>query len=158
MINKPLVENIVRYREQAVPALTRFLEATLRSSYPNRFAVIEALYTGQRLAEEQVPGIKSIYGITSRLNTVTDPLILTYLGGLYEKLNETESFGPALSALVNMAVTRYPQPNLTRNIMADAPESLGGAVLEMIARKSAQETVNELKKQLHPALFRPPGQ
>lgn len=155
IMNRPLVEQIVRYREQAVPALYRFFDQHLRSPGINVLAITEALFTAQRLAESKVSNVKQLYGVTSRLNTITDPLILTYLGGFYEKLAEYESFGPTLSALINMAVTRFPPPNLNRNPSVDAPESLGGAVLEMIAKKTARETVNELRKQLRPEVFRP---
>ncbi len=144
VMNRSLVENIVRYGESAIPVLFGYIDALLQQPALNRLAIVEALYTGQRLAENKVNGVNKLYGVTCRLNTVKDPLILTYLGGFYEKLNEVESFGPTLSALINMAVTQYPQPNLRQNPTLDAPESLGGAVLEMIAQKTARETVKQL--------------
>jgi hypothetical protein len=152
-MNQPLIAAIVNHREKAVPALADFLDRHLKAPRPHPLVLAEALMTAQKLAEAETPGVQSLYGIASRLNSWPDPIVQTYLGGFYEKLKNEESFGPALSTLVNMAVTRYPRPNPGRKISIDPPESMGGAVLSLIAHKTAQETVRQLIEAVQSGAF-----
>ncbi len=149
-LNTPLIQAIVSYKSQAVPLLGNFLQQQVFEINQNRPQklpqVIEALYTADQLLEAGVVEAGELYGITSALNTHPNPILQIYLAGFYRKLNRPEAFGPMLSSLVHQAQTQYYQPLP----MLNPSEEVGGTVLSMIAKASAQETVKQLLPYLSP--------
>ncbi len=134
--NEPLVQEISRYREHAVPVLYNFLSTV--QSIP---ALLEGLHTATRLAKTQVQNASSLYAAVSRWNTHPDPLVQIYLAGLYREIKEPATFGPMLATLVHRAVTQYPlQSTPNYNIT----EEVGGTLLQQIASRTADETVKRL--------------
>lgn len=134
--NEPLVNRIVRYGADAVPAMYRFL-----STVQYVPALLEGLYTAQRLAQAGIKEAAGLYPAVSRWNTNPDPLIQIYLSGFYRHINIPTTFGPMLSTLINQSVNRYPlQSSPTYNIT----EEVGGTVLQQIAEHTANETVRRL--------------
>lgn len=134
--NEPLVQEICRYREQAIPALYQFLSTV--QTIP---ALLEGVHTATRLAKIQVQNTSSLYAAVSRWNTNPDPLVQIYLAGLYREIQEPATFGPMLATLVHRAVTQYPlQSTPNYNIT----EEVGGTLLQQIASRTADETVKRL--------------
>ncbi len=134
--NEPLIQSIVALREQALPALQLFLLSA--SNVP---AVLEAIQVAGRMQAAGVNGIERLYPALARWNGNPDPLIQTALARFYGKLNEPRAFGPLLSTLVNRAVNQYAMLGLPAY---NVSEEAGAALLEQIARRSAQETLRQL--------------
>jgi hypothetical protein len=141
--NYPLIEAIVNQREQAVPVLYQHILQTPVEDVPK---IVEQIYTAQRLAEAGVRGVEKLYGAVSRWNGHPDPYVQIYLAGLYRKLGLPETFGPLVAGLVREAVYHYPG----RSLWLDPTEETGGAVLQLIAEKTAEETVKRLLPYLRP--------
>ncbi|MBY0451150.1 MAG: hypothetical protein K2X01_11055 [Cyanobacteria bacterium] len=142
--NEPLIRSIIQYRDAAVPVLSNILnQAGYGIPYPSVPAIVETLYTAQRLAQAGV-NTESLYPAASRLNTHPDPLVQIYLAGFYRQLKEPAAFGPMLSTLINQAVTQYPHPLSSWNVS----EEVGGTVLQQIANRTAEETVRRLQPYL----------
>jgi hypothetical protein len=129
-LNLPLVEQIVAYREAAIPALYGFL-----SQSQNILAICEALYTAQRLCETGVQGVGQLYGATQFLHNNPHPLVQIYLSGFYRKLNAPETFGPLLTMLMRNAL----QPGPPVPGAFNPQEEVGGAILDLIANKAAEK-------------------
>lgn len=134
-LNAPLIETIVRYREQAVPVLCQFMSNT-----QNMLSMVEALYTSQRLAEERVSNVPMLYGVTQHWNNNPHPLVQIYLAGFYRKLNAPHTLGPMLSMMMRNAL----QPGPPIPSAFNPQEEIGGTVLDLIANKSADETMKRL--------------
>lgn len=135
-LNLPLVETIVRFREAAVPLLCQFLAGT-----QNILAMAEGLYTAQRLAEERVSNVGMIYGVTKHWHTQPHPLVQIYLSGFYRKLNAPETLGPLATMLLRNAL----QPGPPIPPAFDPQEEVGGAILDLIAHKAADETMRRIQ-------------
>ncbi len=145
--NQPLVQAIVSYGAEAVPAL----ENQLRQAIPKMnqaslnkqilFPVIESIFTAQELLKSGVLEARRLYDTTSFLNTHPNPILQIYLAGFYRQLTgRPEAFGPMLSTLMQQSQRQYPQSNPALN----PSEEVGGTVLSMIAKASAEETVKQL--------------
>lgn len=135
-LNGPLIDTLVNYREATPPALYN----TLANTY-NLMTLVEGLYTAQRLAEAGVSNVGMLYGATQRLHQHPHPLVQIYLAGFYRALNAPHTLGPLLSMLVKNAV--LPGPPIPSAF--DPQEEIGGAILDLIARKSATETLRLLR-------------
>lgn len=138
-LNYPLIETIVRQRENAVPFLCQYL-----SGAQTMLTMVEGLYTAQRLAEERVQNVQMLYGVTQHWHNNPHPLVQIYLSGFYRKLNAPQSLGPLLSMLVKNAVTPGPAIPAAFN----PQEEVGGAILDLIANKAADETLRRLQPYL----------
>jgi hypothetical protein len=135
-LNGPLIDTLVNYREATPPVLYN----TLANTY-NLMTLVEGLYTAQRLAETRVSNVEMLYGATQRLHSHPHPLVQIYLAGFYRALNAPHTLGPLLSMLVKNAV--MPGPPVPSAF--DPQEEIGGAILDLIARKSASETLRLLR-------------
>lgn len=135
-IDEPLVEAIVAHGEEAILPLMAFFTHPQES-----VALAEGIYAAQRLAENGVKGVDTLYGPLSRYNASPDALIQIYLAGFYRTIDEPAAFGPLLGTLIHHSLRHYPaqgEPNT--NII----EEVGGAILQILARESAKETVKML--------------
>lgn len=134
--NEPLVQAIMAHREAAVPALYQFLSTV--QWVP---AFLEGIQVAHKMAEAGVANIASLYPAVSQWNTNPDPLVQIYLAGLYRQMKIPTTFGPMLATLVNRAVYEYPlQSSPAYNIT----EEVGGTVLQQIADRTAEATVQRL--------------
>lgn len=152
--NEPLVQQIVAYREQAIP----MLGLLLGNSDTGMQTLKEGLYTAEKLADARITNVAQLYPSLQRLNSHPDPSIQVHLARLYRKMDEPRVFGPLLSTLVNAASTQYPmQASPTNNVS----EETGAALLSQIARRTAEETVQRLLPFLQgrviPSPMQPPG-
>ena len=138
--NEPLIQQIVRLREGALPALAQFLQQRIPFVDRNPLPIIEALRTAEILSDAGVFQVKQLYEQTSHLNTNPNPLLQIYLAGFYRKINQPETFGPMLSSLMNYTLTQYTNNHPHLN----PTEEVGGTVLSQIAKASAAETVKQL--------------
>lgn len=129
-LNYPLVEQIVAFREAALPSLYQLMSQT-----QNILTMCEALYAAQRLAENRVNGVNQLYGVTQFWHNNAHPLVQIYLSGFYRKLNAPETFGPLMTMLVRNALQAGPPIPGAFN----PQEEIGGAVLDLIANKAAEK-------------------
>jgi hypothetical protein len=135
-MDEPLIDNIAAYGEQAIPYLAAFFN---RPQPP--IALAEGIYAAQKLAQNKVKGVETLYGYLSRYNASPNPLIQTYLAGFYRRIDQPAAFGPMLGTMIQQSVYNYPlQGDPNRNIS----EEVGGSVLKIIAKESAKETVKML--------------
>jgi len=123
--NYPLVNEIVSYREKAVPAVESFLKAVL-----DERQISEGLYVLDRMIDAGVKGIEKTYPTISRFNNTNSPTIQVMLSGIYRKTKPPEAFGPLVGMLVRGSLS--PQ-----NPYFDPSEEIGGAVLEYLRDKNA---------------------
>ncbi len=144
--NQPLIQSLVNYGEQTVPALEQFLRQTIPQVNHRLPQVLEAIFTAEQLLEAGVVGARRLYDVTSYLNTHPSPLLQIYLAGFYRELNRPEAFGPMFSTLMHQTQNQYHQQNPILN----PTEEVGGTVLSMIAKASADETVKQLLPYLSP--------
>ena len=135
--NRPLIQQILPYREQALPYLYQYL-----STVQNMQGFIEGVYAAEELAETGTQNVASLYPAVSRWNTNPDPLVQIYLAGFYRELNIPTTFGPMLATLINQSVNRYPMQS---SPMYNITEEVGGTVLQQIADRTADEVIKQLK-------------
>jgi hypothetical protein len=134
--NEPLVQAIVQCRERALPQLKSLFESTIRIP-----TMLEGLYAAEKLADAHVADINLLYPALQRWNSHPDPTIQMHLARLYRKMGEPRTFGPMLATLVNGAMTQYSmQSSPTYNVSEEA----GATVLNQIAQRTADETVQRL--------------
>ena len=139
-MNELLIDAIVAYRERAILPLMKFFNQPQRS-----FALAEGLYTAQKLAENNVKGVETLYGPISRYNASPDALVQIYLAGFYRSIDEPAAFGPLLGTLIRQSVYNYPSQGEPNSNIA---EEVGGAILQILARESAKETMKMLRPYL----------
>lgn len=135
--NRPLIQQILPYREQALPYLYQYL-----STVQHMPGFIEAVYTAEELAESGTQNVASLYPAISKWNTNPDPLVQIYLAGLYRELKIPTTFGPMMATLINQSVNRYP---LQSSPMYNITEEVGGTVLQQIADRTADAVIQQLK-------------
>jgi hypothetical protein len=140
--NEALVQNIVNYREHAIPALKTLFLST--NSTPT---LLEGLYTASKMADARVTGMEQLYPALTRWNSHPDPTIQMHLARFYRKINEPKTFGPMLATAVNYAVNQYP---MISSPAYNVTEEVGETVLNQIATRTAQETVRQLMPYLQP--------
>lgn len=123
--NQPLVNEIVSYREYALPALANILNTS-----KDEKQICETLYTLDKMIENNVKGVKHLYPHMSRFNNTDSPNIQVYLAGLYRKMLLPDSFGPLVKMLVRDSINP-PQAKF------DPTEEIGGAILDYLRAKGA---------------------
>lgn len=146
LFNEPLIQRLVMGGAATPPLLAQHLLALARLQNPPLAPLLETLYAANRLADAGVSTISDIYPAASLFNTHPHPLTQIYLAGLYRKLNRPESFGPLLATLTHQAVSAYGG----QAPMTALSEEVGGAVLQLIANRTAEETVKRLRPYLSP--------
>ncbi|MBK8191015.1 MAG: hypothetical protein IPK79_11260 [Vampirovibrionales bacterium] len=153
--NEPLVQRLTQGGAQTTPLLSRSLMMLARFANPPLPALLETLYVANCLADVGVPNIGDLYPAASAFNTHPHPLTQIYLAGLYRKLNRPEAFGPLLATLTHQAVSAYP----AQTPMTGVTEEVGGAALQLIANRTAEETVRRLAPylRLNPPAISPGG-
>jgi hypothetical protein len=134
--NEPLVQSLVNYREQAIPALKSWFQSTNTTTN-----VLEGLEVAARMADAQVQGLEQLYPAVSRWNSHPDPTIQMQLARFYRKINEPKTFGPMLATAVNYATLQYPSISMP---VYNVTEEVGETLLNQIANRTAQETVRQL--------------
>lgn len=143
--NEPLVQQIVSHGGAAIPALESAFWGL--SSIP---ALVEGLYAATKLAEARTPHIGRLSQSLIRWNSHPDPVVQIHLARFYRQINEPNTFGPMLSTLVNQAVQQYAtQATPVFNISAET----GHTVLEQIAQRTADATVQRLVPYLQPFML-----
>lgn len=147
LYNEPLVQSLVNCREMAIPALKILFQST--SNTPN---LLEGLYTVTKMAEARVNNLEQLYPALTRWNSHPDPTIQMHLARFYRKINEPKTFGPMLSTAVNYAVNMYP---MASSSSYNVTEEVGATLLDQIAERTAQATVQKLLPYLQPRPFQP---
>jgi hypothetical protein len=145
--NEPLVQSIVRFREAALPALKLMLSST--SSTPT---ILESIYTATQMAENGVKGADQLYSTIARFNHHIDPTVQMQLARFYGKINEPKAIGPLLTTAFHYAANQYPMGSYSAYRFS---EEAGEAVLNQLARRTAQETVRQLMPFLSSPLTQP---
>lgn len=144
--NEPLVRSIAALRESALPALNLLLQSTNTTT-----TILEALHTATRMAENGVLGVETLYPAAAHLNGHIDPAVQVQLARFYGKINEPKAIGPMLNTAIHYAANQYPMGSYAAYRFT---EEAGEAVLNQVARRTAQETVRQLLPFLRP-LFNP---
>ncbi len=126
VFNMPLVNELVAYREAAVPVI----EKKLAEAYDEK-TISEGLYVYDRMLDTGVKGIDKTYGTLSRFNSSQSPTIQVLLSGIYRKTQVPDAFGPLCRMLVQTSQRPVPPA-------FDPSEEIGGAILEYIRNYSSQ--------------------
>ena len=135
-LNKPLVEQIVRYREQAVEPLAELLEFS-----NSRRQVVEGLYTAQRLAETGTRNLNLLYAVVAdRFQNTKDAWLQTYIAGFYRAFKEPASTGHLLKMLSQNKATQS-------GSMLNPAEEIGGTLLELVSDQVAKKLQRQLAAQ-----------
>lgn len=123
--NYPLVDNIVQYREKAIPAVLNLL-----SRAQDERTIAEGIYILDRMQDAGVQGIDKSYPVLARFNNTASPVIQTLLSGVYRKTQVPDAFGPLCKMLIrNSLKPDYPY--------FDPTEEIGGAILDYLRNKTA---------------------
>jgi hypothetical protein len=141
--NEPLINRLVSLREKALPPLHLLLKSTNTTT-----TILEALYAATRLAENGVFGVETLYPAAAHLNSHIDPSVQMQLARFYGKINEPKAIGPMLNTAIHYATNQYPMGSYAAYRFT---EEAGEAILNQVARKTAQETVRHLLPYLRPA-------
>ena len=126
VFNMPLVNELVSYREEAVPVI----EKKLAEAYDEK-TISEGLYVYDRMLDAGVKGIDKTYGTISRFNSSQSPTVQVLLSGIYRKTQVPDAFGPLCRMLVQTSQRPVPP-------VFDPSEEIGGAILEYIRNYSSQ--------------------
>ena len=128
-LNRPLVEQIVRYRERAVEPLAELLEFS-----NSRRQVVEGLYTSQRMAETGTRNMNLIYAVVAdRFKNTKDIWLQTYIAGFYRAYKEPAAAGHLMQMLMqNKGLA-------SSNLMFNPNEEVGGALLELVSDQVAKK-------------------
>lgn len=140
--NEPLVQNIVTLRESALPALNLLLRSTNTTT-----TILEALHTATKMAESGVSGVEKLYSATAHLNNHIDPAVQVQLARFYGKINEPKAIGPILNTAIHYATNQYPMGS---QAAYQFTEAAGEAIVNQVARRTAQETIRQLLPFLRP--------
>ena len=135
--NIQLVSQLIRYRENALPSIKNIIEKS-----KDEKQICEALFTLDRMIENNVKGIKNLYPTLSKLNNTNSPNIQVYLAGIYRKTLIPDAFGPLCKMLIRNSI----QPQIETSEF-DATEEIGGAILDYLRAKGAVHfySQNEIK-------------
>lgn len=135
-LNKPLVEQIARYREQAVEPLAELLEFS-----NSRRQVVEGLYTAQRLAETGTRNLNLLYAVVAdRFKNTKDAWLQTYIAGFYRALKEPSATGHLLQMLSQNKATQS-------GSMLNPAEEIGGTLLELVSDQVAKKLQRQFAAQ-----------
>lgn len=121
------IDKILREGENALP----YVENALRIAKDEK-AVCEGLYILDRMIDKKVKGVKNIYPTLSRFNDTNSPNIQVLLSGIYRKTLIPDAFGPLNKMFLKQ--TFYPN-----SPYFDPTEEIGGAILEYLRSKNAQQ-------------------
>ncbi|MFA6989058.1 MAG: hypothetical protein WC197_03215 [Candidatus Gastranaerophilaceae bacterium] len=130
LFNQEVVAGIVSKREQAVPYVVEKLKTATDEK-----VIAEGIYVFDRMIDAGVKGIEKTYPILSRFNNTTSPTIQTFLAGIYRKTQVPDAFGPLLKMIIRNSFL----PPSTTCPNFDPNEEIGGAILDYLRNKSAQE-------------------
>lgn len=126
IFNMPVVNRLVQYREAAVPAIVNVLKTAHEEK-----VIAEGIYTLDRMIDAGVKNIDKTYPVLSRFNNTTSPVVQSLLAGVYRKTQVPDAFGPLWRMMIRntmLPACPYFDPN----------EEVGGAILEYIRNKGAQ--------------------
>ncbi len=132
--NFPLVNEIVKHKEKAIPSVLNLLSRT-----NDEKTVAEGLYVIDRMIESKTKGLDKAYPVISRFNGSSSPNIQVMLSGIYRKTQPPDAFGPLCKMLIRDSL----KPN---NPIFDPSEEIGGAILDYLRNQSA--------KNLYPNTFK----
>ena len=113
--------------ENALP----YVENSLRITKDEK-TVCEGLYILDRMIDKKVKGVENIYPTLSRFNDTNSPNIQVLLSGIYRKTLIPDAFGPLNKMFLKQ--TFYPN-----SPYFDPTEEIGGAILEYLRSKNAQQ-------------------
>ena len=89
--------------------------------------VVENLYILDRMLDNGVDEVASLYPTLSKFNQTNSPNIQTFLAGIYRKTKVPDAFGPLIAMLVRNSI------NPPQDAYFDPNEEIGGAILDYIA-------------------------
>ena len=136
MPNQKRIERIVAEGENSVKEIEKFLKSATTEQQ-----IVEGLFVVDRMIEANISGAKNLYPTISKFNDTKSPNIQVMLAGIYRKTLVPDAFGPLNKMLYNQIVS----PN---SPYFDATEEIGGAILEYLRTKGAQQKYNE-REQTH---------
>lgn len=120
-VNEKRINNIVKYREAALPETDSFLKSAKTEEQ-----VLEGLFVLDKMLDEKVKGVDKLYPTISRFNDTNSPNIQVMLAGIYRKTLVPDAFGP-LNRMLYKQITKPNSPYF------DPTEEIGGAILEYIS-------------------------
>jgi hypothetical protein len=126
LFNKDRINYFLKQKESALP----YLKTVLQTS-KNESEIVEALYILDRMLENNVKGIDSLYPFLSKFNDTKSANIQVYLAGIYRKTQVPDAFGPLISMLIKNSLQK---PEAKQQF--DPNEEIGGAILEYIKNYS----------------------
>lgn len=119
-VNEERVNYLAGLGTEALPYMKQYLEA------PKTFdGLLEALFVVDKMADNKVYGIETLYPTLSRYNNSQCPEIQTMLSGIYRKTLVPDAFGPLCRMFYNQ-ITSPPRG------LFDPSEETGGAILEYL--------------------------
>jgi hypothetical protein len=136
LYNEPLVQQLVQMGPNAIPALQSFF-----MSVNNIPALLEGLYTAEKLAGTGVQNVAQLANALARWNSHPDPLVQMNLARFYRRINIPGTFGPMMATLMNQAVNQYASlssPNY------NVSQVVGETVLDQIANRTADVMMQRL--------------
>jgi len=128
IFNTPLVNEIVKHRESAIPAIVNVLNNT-----NNEKVIAESIYILDRMIDSGVKGVENTYPALSRFNNTNSPTIQVLLAGVYRKTQVPDAFGPLCRMLIRNSLLP------SQNQYFDPAEEVGGAILEYLKNNAASE-------------------
>ncbi|MEW5818584.1 MAG: hypothetical protein AB1782_00200 [Cyanobacteriota bacterium] len=135
--NLPLVEKIANYGPSAVPQIVNLLNKTNRDT-----VIAEGALVAQKLAEQKVTGYEQLYAPLARHASHPCPVVQVMIAGALRNIGEPSAVGPLSRMLYNNM--HYPPNYFT----FDPAEEIAGSLIELIAQRSAVNTVKMLEPRL----------
>ncbi len=126
VFNERRTNEIMAQAEHALPAVDMFLKGARTEPQ-----VLDALHVVDKMAENNVKGVKELYPTLARFNDTTSPNIQVMLAGIYRKTLVPDAFGPLNKMLIRQTLA----PN---SPYFDPTEEIGGAILQYITKFNAQ--------------------
>lgn len=127
LFNQNLVKQVVDYRENALPEMSRYLAVV-----QDEKQVAEGLYILDRMIDNGVEGVDKLYPVICRFDRTTSPTIQVLLSGIYRKIKVPDAFGPLMSMLIKN--TFFPP-----GVSFDPNQEIGGALLELLKNTAAEQ-------------------
>ena len=121
LFNENKVDFFVKQGHSALPKLKNVLQTS-----NDEGEIVETMYILDRMLDNGVKGIPSMYPYLSRFNQTKSPNIQVFLAGIYRKTQVPDGFGPLVSMLIQNSRKEAPTAPFNPN------EEIGGAIVKYI--------------------------
>ena len=116
------LEPIINKGSNVLPEIKANLEGDLKEE-----DIVENLYILDRMLENGVKEVGTLYPTLSKYNYSDSPNVQTFLAGIYRKTKIPDAFGPLIAMLVRNSISP------SKDAYFDPNEEIGGAILDYIA-------------------------